>query len=151
MNETETAPTQSKVKNYLSKINEPTSVFIDQNNILSIVPASKESLFETQIILHKKFSPCLLLERESIEKLHERLKEECQKIKKVKHEPEGIFGDDDYYVSLQNSNLPSTSTAAAQDIRHEKNEPLKMILKKTHVVSKGCMKIFLYALHISNP
>lgn len=99
--------TQTKVRNYLSKSNEPTSVVI-HSNILSIVPNSKKDLFEKQVLLQKHLSPQVSLDRlelQDIEDFKQKLKEE---VNQNQHEPPdpilGIFGDDFY------SSLPCTST-----------------------------------------
>lgn len=129
--------TQTKVRNYLNKIKEPTSVIIN-SSILSIVPESKKNLFECHAHLQKNFSPHVLLEVvEDVNYLKQKLVEEVkqQLEEEAKHSyqiPEGIFGDDFH------SSIPSTSTVVQKrkfsSISTESNR------KKSKVVSKGRFK-----------
>lgn len=102
------SPIQNEVKSYLSKLGESAGVVIHQD-VLSIVPNSLRERFKTRMQLHEVWCPSVTLNVENIENLKKKLKEE---IKSQKKEPviEGIFGDDDYYVSNQLfKNIPSTS------------------------------------------
>lgn len=118
--------TQTKVKNYLSKCNEPTSVVI-HSDILSIVPDSKKELFECEIELQDCFCPRVSLEIQDIDDLKHKLKEEVNQQKPPVATSEGIFGDD-FYASL-----PSTSTEQKRKSRSISSEGSR---KKAKVVSK---------------
>lgn len=122
----ESHPVQAGVKIFLNKINEPTSVVIHQD-VLSIVPKSLKNRFDSKILVQETLDPSVSLERcDNIEELKQKLKDEvaAQKRDLVVEAPEGIFGGDDYYVSLRVLNeCPTSSTVTVP-------EPLSMGTRK---------------------
>jgi hypothetical protein len=115
---TDANPIQTDVKKYLNKLKEPASVFIHQN-VLSIVPNSQRKRYDSRIELSEKYCPVIVLDDISefdIEELKEKVREESKsQNKQVPPISEGIFGDDDFYVSNQLlNNGPSTSKAASK-------------------------------------
>lgn len=112
-------PIQNEVKSYLNKLGEPSSVVIHQD-VLSVVPNSLRSRFNSRIHLYEVYCPSVTLEKERLEQMEERLAEEIKSQQAQQKEADqevsvGIFGDDDFYVSNQLlNNGPSTSVASAK-------------------------------------
>lgn len=119
LNESLDCSTQAKVKNFLRHIEEPAEVII-MDSVLSIVPNSQKSLFESQSHLISNFSPRVALERDDIEKLREKVRQDFLEAKEkiVDDFSGGIFGDDDYY-SLQLSQAQSTSISTAPTLKRK--------------------------------
>jgi hypothetical protein len=140
LNESVECSAQGKVTSFLRQIEEPAQVIIHEN-ILSIVPDSQKSLFECHTHLINNLSPQVSLERDDIEKLKEKVKQEFLEAKekeKVDDFSKGIFGDDDYY-SLQFSQVHRSSAPTASAKRKEaatsEIQSLEAV-KKAKVVSK---------------
>lgn len=120
---TDSYPIQ-EVKNFLTKINEPTSVVVHQD-ILSIVPSSVKNRFTSQIFLQEIFSPSIILQTQDIDELKLKKEVKSQQSKSITEVSEGIFGDDDYYMSLKrkSSTTHENDNQKIQRILSDDEEP----------------------------
>lgn len=119
-------PIQNEVKSYLSKLGEASSIVIHQD-VLSIVPNSLRERFNSRMQLHEILCPSVILEVENMDELKEKLKDE---VKSQQKEPvtEGIFGDDDFYVSNQIFN--NSSIASSASLKRKSSTATSEIAKK---------------------